>query len=635
MKWIFYAIFFFNTSQLLSQRLELNFSLIPDSLKINANAIVRLDKMDIEISSQREVLFRETRIVTVLNENGKSAIDAVEGYDKRTVVKKIEATIFDSFGNEIKKIKRKDFRDQCAIDGLTLFSDNRVIYLDYTPTQYPFTVVYESEVKTSNSAFIPTWYFLAQYYTSVQKSLLTVRFPEELGFKKKEFNISNFSIKKLVDTPTQLSYEAINIAAHKAEYLSQSVVNIFPWVLMGLENFSLEGIDGTAKTWKEFGQWYTDKLLFDTTALNDDTRSKIIALVGNETDPIKKAKLIFEYMQQRTRYVSIQVGVGGFKTMYAKDVDRLGYGDCKALSNYVQALLKTVGVTSYPTLLYGDRNKKSIQDDFVSVQGNHMILAIPTENDYTFLECTSQDVPFGYQANFTDDRSVLVIKPDGGEIVRTKNYQNQENSQCSIGQYNLAEDGSLSGSIEIISEGSQYGYKYHLETGSPIENEDHYKDYWSNINNLKIKSTVFLNDKEKVRFTEKIQISAAGYGTFSGNKIMFVLNAFNQQEGTVKRIRNRKTAFEIERGSYDVDEITISLPTGFSHEFLPDDFELKTKFGEYKTELKKTGVDSLIYKRRLLLKKGVYLNSEYDDFRLFMEQVSRNDSAKMMIMKNQ
>jgi hypothetical protein len=30
--------------------------------------------------------------------------------------------------------------------------------------------------------------------------------------------------------------------------------------------------------------------------------------------------------------------------------------------------------------------------------------------------------PFGYQDTFTEDRNILVIKPEGGEIVRTKLY---------------------------------------------------------------------------------------------------------------------------------------------------------------------------------------------------------------------
>ncbi|MBK8599472.1 MAG: DUF3857 domain-containing protein [Flavobacterium sp.] len=635
MKWIFFAVISITTSVVFSQKIAHSYSAIADSLKQNANAIVRLDQMDITISSQREMILKKVRIVTVLNESGRSAIDAIESYDKRTVVKSIEATIFDAFGNEIKKIKRKDFKDQCAIDGATLFSDNRVVFLEYTPTQYPFTVAYESEVKTSNTAFVPSFYFITRYDTSVEKSHLNVKFPDNLGFRKKEFNFSNFAIVKTLDNTTQLSYEVTNILAQKAEYFSQDGGKVFPWVMMGLEQFNLEGIDGQATTWKEFGQWYTDKILFDTTKLPDETKNKMVALVGKEEDPIKKARIIYDYLQQKTRYVSIQVGVGGFKPMLAKDVDRLGYGDCKALSNYTQALLSAVGVTSYPTLLYGDRNKRNIQEDFVSVQGNHMILAIRTGTDYCWLECTSQDAPFGYQANFTDDRLVLVVKPEGGEIVRTKNYQDADNGQYSIGHYEIAENGLLSGSIEIVSDGSQYGYKYQLESKSPIEKEEYYKEYWSYINNLKLNKIVFANDKNQIKFTEKVHLEAASYGSFSADKLLFPVNVFNQHSGTVKKIRNRRSAFEIQRGSYDSDEITISFPTGYVPEFLPKDFELKTKFGEYKTELTKSGTGKLLYKRIFLLKKGTYQSSEYEGFRSFLDQISRNDNAKIIIIKNQ
>lgn len=633
MKWIFSAIFLLTPVYLFSQRIDLALARVPDSLKQNANAIVRLDRMDLAITSQREMTIREVRIVTVLNENGLSSIGASCSYDKRTSVKSIEATVYDTFGNEIKKIKKRDFKDQCIIDGITLFSDNRVIYLEYTPTQYPFTIVYESEVRSSNTAFLPRWYFIARNYTSVEECQLNVVFPDDLGFKKKEFNFSNFPIKKLIDSPTQLSYEATGIPAQKPETLSPNPEHVLPWVLIGLERFNMEGVDGYVRDWKEFGQWYSQKLLYDTNDLPEETKTKMKQLVGNEKDPIRKAKIIYNYLQQKSRYVSIQVGIGGFKPMHAKDVDRLGYGDCKALSNYMQSLLRAVEVDSYLTLVYGDSDKIDIQQDFVSMQGNHMILAIPTGDTYTWLECTSQDVPFGYQANFTDDRAVVIIKPEGAVVVKTKNYLNDDNSQFSKGFINLDERGMMTGSIQIDSRGAQYGRKFYLADNSPNENEKHYKEYWSNINNLKMKSVSFANDKETIMFTENLIVSGENYGTFSGDKLLFPVNAFNQENGAIRKIRNRKTAFEIQRGTYDLDEIEINLPAGFTTEFLPDNLERKSKFGAYTCEIKKVSPDKLLYKRSFLLKQGIYQNTDYEDFRLFLEQISRNDNAKVVLIK--
>lgn len=616
-----------------AQKTEYSVLNIADSLKENANAVVRLDQTDITILSQRSMVSKNHRVVTVFNESGFDVTDAYEFYNKSTTVKNIEVIIYDGTGKEIKKIKRKDFRDQSVVGGGTLFSDSRYLFLDYTPVSYPFTVEFNSEVQTSATAFIPRWIPLHGFNYSIEKSVLNVTYPADLGFKKKEYQFENFNIKKTADTNTQLSYTIANIPAQKREDKSPSYSTLFPKVLMGLERFHLEGVDGNGTNWNDFGKWYYDKILAGTTDLPEETKTKIKALVGNEKDPIKKAKIVYDFVQKKSRYVSIQVGIGGWKPMLASDVDRLGYGDCKALTNYTKALLEAVDVPSYNTVLYGDPNKTNIEADFVSMQGNHMILSIPNGDHYTWLECTSQDDPFGYQGTFTDDRDVLVIKPEGGEIVRTKIYEDNGNTQKDKGVYTIDENGNISGTLSIISEGSQYSSKSRVEHLQPTEKEKHYKEYWDNINNLKLGKISFTNDKENIRFIEDIQLSASNYGAMSGNKMMFVLNSFNQTDGSVKRIRNRKNPFEIQRGYLDTDEIEINLPAGFNIEFLPSNYELKGKFGEYKTEIIKKENNKLIYKRSMFLNKGKYSNKEYDEYRLFMEQVSRNDNAKIILTK--
>ena len=631
MKYKITFITFLSYISFFAQKREYLVSKIPDSLIQNANAVVRLNVTNIHIQSQRSMNIETQRIVTVFNEKGLEAVEAFEHYTKNTTVKNIEAIVYSAFGLEIKKIKRKDFIDQSAVDGGTMFSESRVIYLNYVPIEYPFTIVFNAESQTSNTAFIPSWMPLSNYAVSVEKSTLNVNFPNNLGFKKKERNFLSYKILKTADIESNLSYTISNVVAQKQEDNSQ-IGKVFPMLMLGLELFNLEGVDGNAKTWIDFGKWYSDKILSGTIELPEETKTKIRNLVGDEKDAIKKAKIIYNYLQQKSRYVSIQVGIGGWKPMLAKDVDRLGYGDCKALSNYAKALLEVVNVPSYNTILYGDRNQRNIENDFVSMQGNHMILAIPDGNNYVWLECTSQEDPFGYQGIFTDDRDVLIIKPEGGEIVRTKIYSEKDNTQISKGSYAISDNGSLSGTISIVSKGSQYSRKFGLEKDLTEEKEAHYKEYWNNINNLKIKKPVFSNDKENVAFTENIDISAVNYGNISLNSLIFVPNAFNKYDGVVKKIRNRKLSFEIQRGYFDDDEIKIILPQGFNIEFIPNNFEVKSKFGTYKTEIVRNEND-LVYKRTLLVQKGIYTNKEYEEYRLFMEQINKNDNAKIVLNK--
>ncbi|WP_242499208.1 DUF3857 domain-containing protein [Flavobacterium sp. 140616W15] len=185
LRFLFLVLFSFSS---IAQKVEYNAIGISDSLRENANAVIRLNQIDIVIASQRSMKTIQKRVITVFNGKGLNAIDAIEYYDKSTTVKNIEATVYDAQGKELKKIKRRDFSDESVISGGTIFSDSRYIYLDYTPIQYPFTLVYESEVETSATAFLPKWYPIDNYNTSVEKSILNVTYPNNLGFKKKNFN---------------------------------------------------------------------------------------------------------------------------------------------------------------------------------------------------------------------------------------------------------------------------------------------------------------------------------------------------------------------------------------------------------------------------------------------------------------
>ncbi|MBL7885501.1 MAG: DUF3857 domain-containing transglutaminase family protein [Flavobacterium sp.] len=634
-KKIFVLFLFIISASSFSQKLEYSILSIPDSLKTNANAVIRFNQKDIIVSSQKKMKISTKRVVTVFNEMGLDAIGAVEYYEKVSTINSMDAIVYNSFGKEIKKIKRSDFKDVSASGDGTMFSDNRVIFLDYTPTEYPFTVVYESEKTTSNTAFIPFWLPIEDYFISVEKKVLNLYFSPDLGFRKKEINFSKFKIEKTTESQSQLSYQVSNIVAKKKEANSPYFLDFFPKVIFGVDKFNLEGVDGVAKNWQEYGKWYYENLLKGTDELSDETVAKIKTLVGNESDKIAKAKIVYNYVQEKVRYVSVQVGIGGFKPMLAKDVDRLGYGDCKALSNYTRALLAAVGVESYYTELYGSSNKMSIEPDFFSVQGNHVILAIPKDNQYVFLECTSQDNPFGFQANFTDDRQAVLIKPEGGEVVKTKNYEDADNKQISKGSYKLDEKGDFSGKITIISEGTQYASKVKVEKMPPNEREAYFKEYWDNINDLKIESLKINNNKQKISFIIDAELHSTAYGSLTGNNMMFPINAFNKYSQIPQRYRSRNYPFEIERGFYDEDEIEIVIPENYTIEAKPTNYDIKDKFGEYKTEVVSVSSTKLVYKRKFLINKGFYDKSEYENYRKFMEQIAKADNSKIMLTKKE
>ena len=105
----------------------------------NANAVVRLDDMRIEVTSHKSLTYNVKQVVTVLNKMADSYSRMQLYYDKEKKIKNINVLVYDPSGKEIKHIKRKDFQDISAADGFSLYNDDRLLYYRYTPIQYPYT----------------------------------------------------------------------------------------------------------------------------------------------------------------------------------------------------------------------------------------------------------------------------------------------------------------------------------------------------------------------------------------------------------------------------------------------------------------------------------------------------------------
>ena len=606
--------------------------LIPNELKKNANAVIRLNETTISIAEVDQLIVNEKRIVTVLNKLGKTHVNAYEHYNDDTRITKLSATIYDAFGNKMKRFSKNDFQDVSAVDGGSLYSDSRIKYLEYTPTSYPYTVVFASEYKNSSTAFIPQWFPVGNYNLSVEKSVYILNNPKKIPFRKREKNFDCCIIKN-TSTEYDLQYVSTNQKAVKHESSTVNFENFAPNLSVSLNQFSLKGVKGEAKNWNEFGKWMYDNLLFNKNQLSIATTTKIKDLVKDVTSPIEKAKIVYEYVQNKTRYISVQVDIGGWQPITANKVDEVSYGDCKGLTNYTKALLDVVGVKSHHVILYASNNR-NVDKNFTVLQGNHMILNIPNEGDDVWLECTSQTIPFGFLGDFTDDRDVLVITPEGGIIKRTPAYINDNNLQIIKADINLLPNGNIIATLEKKSYGSQYNDRYHIESYTKKEIDKYYKsNIWDYNNNLEIISNEFTNDKKNIAFTEKLNVNIAKFAAVKDSSYLFKLNVFNRITRAPKRYRNRQRSLEIARGFTDRDEFTFTIPEGFSLLNLPENKEVSNKFGIYKITFEKLNDTKFIYKRVFSLLKGTHPKGDYKAYRKFRKTVAKYDNLRTELIK--
>jgi len=336
-------------------------------------------------------------------------------------------------------------------------------------------------------------------------------------------------------------------------------------------------------------------------------------------------------LQANTRYVGVQLGIGGYKPIAAEKVFSVNYGDCKALSNYMKAMLEVAGIKS--NLVVIGNGMPSLNKNFASVnQANHMILCVPLEKDTTWLECTSQYVPLGYIGNNNSDRTVLLVTENGGKLARTPVYNPADNYQKRSARVDLNEEGNADIQIE-----TQYGYAQFEENlrmliVDPTEQRKSLMNSLS-IPNMQIGTLSYLQpDKNTAMLTEKISLKASQLLTKGGDKLFLTLNLLNRQESAVTTVEDRKTSFAVNYSFKDEDEIIYTIPKGYKIEFIPKDISIESEFGKYSAKFTAKD-DKLVYTRTKMMVSKKYPPEKYNDFAAFYKKIYQADKQKSILAK--
>lgn len=611
-------------------------SLIPKDLLHYASSVIRDEQLNVEVKDLDNVVTQFKIAITVLNKNGDDMAHIAVYHDKITSIKNIKGAIYNSFGISIGKFSESDFEDRSTTDGFSLFEDTRVKTYYPAVTEYPYTIEYEYETRSKQSLYFDDWQPSLTTGVAVEKSLYTFICKPDFNIRYKEINMpTSVYISTNINSGLKTyTWQLNNVKAIKYEPFSPNDENYLSMVKIAPEKFNYYGINGSFTNWTDLGKWEYDKLVVNRQELPAETITNIKEITSNITDPKLKAKKVYEYMQQKTHYVSVQVGIGGFQPFLASDVDKQNYGDCKALVNYTQALLNAVGINSYYcVVMANDERKISLLSDFASMnQANHIILCIPFKNDTTWCDCTSQTIPFGYLGDFTDDRNVLACTPEGGKLLHTPKYSAQTNSRQRKASFVINETGELSGNMVTTFRGTQYDDRDEEIEDAPVERFKAMQ-YIYPINNMHIEKLEFNQDKSLQPYTtENIKLKADEFATVGDGKIYFTLNPVTRVN-VPRQVMNRLTDVYINEGYVNEDEITYTLPLGYHLDNDPVNVSINKAFGKFTATMSVVG-NQLIFKRKVELFDGTYPKDTYQDLVDFYQSIADADSQNVALVKN-
>lgn len=454
-----------------------------------------------------------------------------------------------------------------------------------------------------------------------------------MKLRYREANLQQKATQEVKEGKTIYSWQVSNLTPIKTEPYAPPMAELVPMVRTAPTEFEVQGYAGNMNNWQSYGQWF-NKLNEGRDVLPEATEAKIAALVADAKTPEEKVKRIYNYLQSNTRYISIQLGIGGWQPFEASFVDSKGYGDCKALTNYTQAMLTSVGIKSHHALIRAGENAPDLLADFPSSQFNHVILSVPMKQDTLWLECTSQNESAGYAGSFTGNRKALLITPEGGKLVNTPAYKASENTVNRTVKVTLDDAGNGTASAVTHYKGLEHeSYRDLLHAASP---EDQRKWLYRNISIPAFELKQFSFDLKKDRLpevTEKLELSVRKCATISGKRMFLAPNLMNKWDSTPNTIENR--TLEVVRSSAytNTDTVIYELPAGYSLEFKPIDLAYDTEFGTFKATTKVDG-QKVTYVRTVQMHKGRYKPEAYTKMLEFMNNIVKADGQQLVFVKN-
>jgi len=606
---------------------------IPKELLKNANAVKRTEELRFEIINSGETVLYQKYALTILNEAGDKYAQFSQSYDKLINIRSIEGSLYDSQGKLVKKLKNKEIQDASGVSENSVFDDNRVKTHNFYYSVYPYTVEYEMEVKFNNTLFMPSWIPQEFENLSVQSSHFILISPEGYKVRSKAFNYKEEPLASSTKSKKILEWQVKNMVAIKKPVASPRWRDLTTAVYLAASDFEVEGYKGNMNTWKEFGKFQL-VLNKDRDKLPDEVVAKVKQLTANISDEREKIKVLYTFLQQNTRYISIQLGIGGWQPFEAAYVSKRGYGDCKALTNYMYSLLKAAGIKSFYTLVSAgnDIRNHQLMADFPSSQFNHVILCVPGQKDSTWLECTSQTMTTGYMGDFTGNRTALLIDEDGGKVVSTPRYGIKENLQIRSIKGTIKTDGALDVKVNTLYSGMQQDDLHGMLNSLSKDEVKKVLNEQLDLSTYDITAFNYKEEKSRLpQIDEQLYIYVSDYATVSGKRLFVYPNLLNR---IFTRIPDEERIYDyvFDYEYRDVDTVEFDIPEGYSLEAIPKDVSLKTKYGIYASSVK--FVNNKLYFLRVRDQyAGRFSAKEKEEITSYFETIYKNDRSRVVFVK--
>lgn len=589
-----------------------------------------------------ETRYRE--VIKILRPEGKDYGTVIIYFTKSTPLTYFKAWSVPADGKPY-EVKDKD-SVEVGVEGGDLYDDVRKKVLEI-PAADPGNVVgYEYVQKGRPNVFQDGWGF--QELIPVLRGQYTLQIPAGWKF---DYHWTNY--KELPPQSPETNQYVWQLSDVPAVTLEDEMP---PWRAVAgrldVKYYSPQNTNQAEQSgsWHDLGVWYSG-LTATSRQVTPEIQQEVSSLTVHATTPLDRIEALTSYLQRQIRYVAIEIGIGGYLPHPASEVFKNQFGDCKDKATLLSTMLRATGVESFYAVAQIDRG--IVQPEFSSMLSfNHVILAIrlpegvPDTNLYAivnhpkygkllFFDPTDQYTPLGYLPDSEQDNYVLLVTPDGGELIHLPLLPPTTNRLLRVAQFKLDSSGDISGQVkEVRWGGPAVDSRAQYLVIAPKDRSKIVDQFLGTfLDNFQLQSATVGNLTEyNQNLTLDYSFVAPDYAKVAGDMIILRPRVLGEKGSAILSGKERKYPVEFPDATLQTDEFDFTLPAGYAVEDLSAPVKVDNEFVAYQSEVKVDG-GVLRYKRSYQIKNVIVPTLKLPELKAALGQIASDERSSVILKR--
>jgi hypothetical protein len=611
------------------------------------DAVLLYEQRTVNVQSADKIKMQVRVVYKILRPSGRDYGFASVPFNAHSKVNGLRGWCIPAQGKDY-EVKDKEAMEISLpkIEGSDLITDVKEKVLQIPAPDVGNVVGYEYEEDEQPLVLQDVWDF--QREIPVRETHYSLQLPVGWGYKAYWIN---YPETKPTESGTQLQWTVGDVKGIRQEaempplngVSGRMVVSFFPQGGALTRGFT---------NWQEMGAWYGG-LTSGRRDASPQIKQQVATLTSASSTPLDKMKALAQFTQHDVRYVSIQLGIGGFQPHPAADIFVHRYGDCKDKATLMSSMLSQIGIDSYYVVINVERGAVVPEMPANIAAFNHVILAIklppnvaspsltatvqhPRLGTLLYFDPTNELTPFGEIGGYLQSNYGLLVTPDGGELVELPRQATAMNSIQRTGKLTLDSTGTLTGDVSETRVGdrawSERGrlraVNKNTEKVKPIEDLLAGSLSIFHITHATIDN---LNQTDQP-FGFHYSFEAQNYAKNAGGLLLVRPRVLGiKSSGLLETKEPRKFPIEFEGPSRDTDAFEITIPAGYVVDDVPPPVDADYGFASYhsKTEVKGNTIQ---YSRTMEVKELSVPVARADELKKFYRIIA-GDERNTVVLK--